>query len=252
MQRPLEAQDLAHDIREAEHVRLRRRDVDLRGAAAAEHAPAADTRVMIVDQERMFCDGLARLLRGAGLDVVGEAHAATQAAALAGTVVPDVILMSLDVPGASAVDLVRVLGRAAPAARVVLLTVAADHDDVFGALAAGGCACIFKAAPLHEVVAAVRAAAEGESVISPAIASRLIGRLRVQEARAAEGAELSAREIEVLRLLARGWSNARIAQSLYVSQGTVKHHISNILVKLEVDNRIQAAVRAVERGLLDA
>ena len=88
-------------------------------------------------------------------------------------------------------------------------------------------------------------------MLSPPIASRLIGRLRVQEARVAEGAQLTAREIDVLRLLARGWSNARIAQALYVSQGTVKHHISNILVKLEVDNRIQAAVRAVERGLLD-
>jgi DNA-binding NarL/FixJ family response regulator len=162
---------------------------------------------------------------------------------------PQVILIDLD-SCSTALEAIRLMAASAPQSRVVVLF-ASDDFDVPGALAAGACGCVLKRTSTNEILAAIRAAARGELVIAPRVIERLIRQMR-QEARVASDAiQLTPRELETLDLLARGWDNARIATAMYVSRSTVKHHISSILKKLGVDNRLQAAVRALEEGLLD-
>ena len=209
-----------------------------------------DIRVLVVDGRTFSRVGLSTLLRGAGLAVVGEAGDAMAAAAIGGRVSPDVALMDLDLLGTSGAEAVRLMLASSPLSRVVAI-VAAEQHDVVATLAVGACGCIVRDSPAPEIVRAIRAAARGESVLSPQLMSRLVHWLWLEPAQTPSRVpELSPREFEVLGLLARGWDNARIAATLYLSLGTVKHHISNILSKLGVENRIQAAVRAAQDGLL--
>jgi DNA-binding NarL/FixJ family response regulator len=213
--------------------------------------PPAHIRVLVVDGYSFSRLGLSSLLRSAALDVVGEARDAVTAAAIGRRLSPDVALMDLDLLGTSGVEAVRLMSVSSPLSRVVAI-IGPQHQDVIATLTMGACGCVLRGGPTREVVAAIRAAAMGESLVSPPLISRLVHRLRAQSARAPRRVPaLSPRECQVLDLLARGWDNARIAAALYVSLGTVKHHISNILSKLGVENRIQAAVRAVQDGLLD-
>jgi DNA-binding NarL/FixJ family response regulator len=231
----------------------------LRGAARARPLPehssseeiAAIVRVLVVDGHPLSRVALSSLLRSVGFDVVGEANNAVTAAAMGRRLSPDVALIDLDQLETSGVEAVRLIAASSPPSRVVAMTTAAQQQDVIGTLAAGACAYILKGRPTREVVAAVHEAAAGESVLSPAIASTLVHWLRLQSADASSPPALTPREVEVLELLVRGWDNARIAAALYLSRGTVKHHISSIFTKLGVANRIQAAVVAVEQGLLD-
>ena len=201
----------------------------------------------MVDERPIVRIGVSGLVRSAGLDVVGEAPGPLAAIATAGDLDPDVILMHLGAPGMAAADAVRLLTREAAGAKVIVVTAPSD-PELLGALAAGASGALVDEAPADEIVAAIRAAAAGDAVFSPAIATALMRRLRLLgDSRVPE---LSARELEVLALVARGWDNARIAETLYLSTGTVKHHISSILVKLDVENRTQAAVRAVQHGLI--
>jgi DNA-binding NarL/FixJ family response regulator len=213
-------------------------------------SPPAQPRVLVVDEHPVSRAGLSSLLRAAGLAVVGEAHGAEPGAAMVQRVRPDVIIVDLGVPGPSGLDAIRRIVSSAPRSGVVVL-VDDDEFDVLRALAAGVCGCILKDTPVPGILAAIRAAARGNSVVSPRIASKLVRQMEQPAAGASPSVELSPREREVLALLARGWDNARIAAALYVSRATVKHHISSILKKLRVDNRIQAAVHAVQQGLLD-
>ena len=211
--------------------------------------PAASgrVRVLVVDERPLVRIGVSGLVRGAGIDVVGEAAGPLAAVATARDLNPDVVLMHLEAPGMAAADAVRLVTRAAAAARIIVIASPSD-PGLLGALAGGACGALVDEAPADEIVAAIRAAAAGDAVFSPAIATALMRRLRLLgDARVPE---LRAREVEVLELVARGWDNARIAETLYLSTGTVKHHISNILSKLGVDNRTQAAVRAVQFGLI--
>ncbi len=211
---------------------------------------AATIRVLVVDGRTFSRIGLTSLLRSAGFAVVGEAGDAKTAAAIGRRVSPDVALMDVDLLGTSGAEAVRLMRVSSPRSRVVAI-VAAEHDDVVSTLAVGACGCIVRDSSIHDLAVAIRATARGESVVSPPLMSRLVDRLWQEPGHARHGVpDLSPREIEVLDLLARGWDNARIAATLYVSLGTVKHHISSILSKLGVDNRIQAAVRAVQEGLL--
>jgi DNA-binding NarL/FixJ family response regulator len=165
---------------------------------------------------------------------------------------PCVVLMDLSMPGMSGVEATQRLTAAAPLARVLVLTVLVDDQHVIDALLAGACGYVLKDAPIEQIVEGIRAAERGESLISPRIASRLVRRLREPEQLGAPvtGEELTPRERQVLDLLARGLDNSEIAQALYLSQHTVKNHVSTILTKLQVENRIQAAVRAVRGGLV--
>jgi DNA-binding NarL/FixJ family response regulator len=137
---------------------------------------------------------------------------------------------------------------------VVVLTISADDEDVMAAVMAGACGYLLKDSSIQDLIVGIRAAAAGESLISPQIAAKVLRRLRSQSSNedAAETirAELSDREIEVLKLIANGKDNAQIARELFISPKTVKNHISNILMKLQIDNRIQAAVYAVRSGIV--
>jgi DNA-binding NarL/FixJ family response regulator len=206
----------------------------------------------VVDDHDLFRRGLAELLARRGIEVAGHAGLGAEGVHLTEQLSPDVVLMDLNMPGMSGVEATQRLASAAPNVRVVMLTVIADESQVMDALLAGACGYLLKDAPIEDIVAGVEAAARGESLISPLIARQLVQRVR-EPADAdppLSGADLTPREVEVLELLARGLDNHQIAETLFLSQHTVKNHVSSILTKLQVENRIQAAVRAVRSGLV--
>jgi DNA-binding NarL/FixJ family response regulator len=213
-----------------------------------------ELRVLLVDDHDLFRTGLKNLLEEQGVQVIGEAPNGQTALRLVPELVPDVVIMDLNMPGLSGVETTRHLTGIAPLARVVVLTISVEDDDVMDAVMAGACGYLLKDSSIDELLAGIRAAAAGESLISPQIASKVLQRLRSQgrSEGAAETirAELSDREIQVLKLIANGKDNAEIARDLYISPKTVKNHISNILMKLQIDNRIQAAVYAVRSGIV--
>jgi DNA-binding NarL/FixJ family response regulator len=208
--------------------------------------------VLVVDDQELFRNGIIDLLEERGIRVVGEAGLAAVAIAQATELHPDVVLMDLNMPGMSGVEATQRLTAAAPLTSVLVLTVAADAAHVMDALLAGACGYLLKETPIAQIVEGIKAAARGESMISPRIASGLIHRLREpsETEPGLTGAELTPREREVLELLARGIANPEIAEALYLSEHTVKNYVSSILTKLQVENRIQAAVRAVRAGLV--
>jgi DNA-binding NarL/FixJ family response regulator len=216
--------------------------------------PAAP-RVLVVDDHRLFRGGLRDVLEESGIGIAGEADSGEEAVELAAALSPDVVIMDLKLPGISGAEATRRLLAAEPNLSVLVLTVSAEGEDIDAALAAGARGYLLKDASARELVAGVRAAAAGEAALSPAVASRLVASLRdTRRARDASSGpdpvDLSARELEVLRLISEGLENTQIAQALYISPETVKDHVSNILLKLGVENRIQAAVYAVRAGLV--
>ena len=213
-----------------------------------------ELRVLVVDDHDLFRTGLRNLLEEEGVNVVGEAENGEAAIRLASDLAPDVVIMDLNMPGAGGVETTRRLSSLAPLSRVVVLTISADDDDVMNAVMAGACGYLLKDSSIQELIAGIRAASEGESLISPQIAAKVLQQLRAQskdaDAAATIRAELSDRELEVLKLIANGKDNAQIARELFISPKTVKNHISNILMKLQIENRIQAAVYAVRSGIV--
>ena len=213
-----------------------------------------ELRVLVVDDHDLFRTGLRNLLEEQGVNVVGEAENGETAIRLASDLAPDVVIMDLNMPGAGGVETTRRLSSLAPLSRVVVLTISADDDDVMNAVMAGACGYLLKNSSIQELIAGISAASAGESLISPQIAAKVLQRLRAQskDADAAETirAELSDRELQVLKLIANGKDNAQIARELFISPKTVKNHISNILMKLQIENRIQAAVYAVRSGIV--
>ena len=213
-----------------------------------------ELRVLVVDDHDLFRTGLRNLLEEQGVNVVGVAENGETAIRLASDLAPDVVIMDLNMPGVGGVETTRRLSSLAPLSRVVVLTISADDDDVMNAVMAGACGYLLKDSSIQELIAGIRAASEGESLISPQIAAKVLQRLRAQskDADAAKTirAELSDRELQVLKLIANGKDNAQIARELFISPKTVKNHISNILMKLQIENRIQAAVYAVRSGIV--
>jgi DNA-binding NarL/FixJ family response regulator len=209
-------------------------------------------RVIVVDDHELFRGGLVQVLRKSGIDVIGEADLASVGIALARELVPDVVLMDLNMPGMSGIEATQRLSTSVPLARVLVLTVVADESDVMHALLAGACGYLLKDAPIAHIVDGIRAAARGESQISPRVAGQLIRRIRQPQVVQLDhgGVELTVREFEILELIARGMDNVEIARTLFLSQHTIKNYVSSILVKLQVENRVQAAVQAVRRGLV--
>ena len=205
----------------------------------------------MVDDHEMFRRGLVGLLEERGIQVFGEATLAADAIEQATEMGPGVVLMDLTLPGMSGIEATQRLTAVAPLARVLVLTVSADDQHVMDALLAGACGYLLKDSTVDQIVEGIRAAERGESSISPSIAARLIRRLREpQEIEPPNaGPELTPRELEVLHLVARGLDNSQIARALFLSQHTIKNHVSSILIKLQVENRIQAAVRAVRSGM---
>jgi DNA-binding NarL/FixJ family response regulator len=209
-------------------------------------------RVVIADDHPFYRQGLAELLTKSGIEVVGEAPDGQAAISVAGETAPDVIVMDLNMPGISGAEATRRLTERNPAVRVLVLSVSAEEADVTDAILAGAMGYVLKDSPVEEVVAGIQAAARGESLISPRIASQLIRKIRDrdEEEPTLPPLPLSDRELEVLRLVADGKTNQEIGEALFIGPSTARNHISSILMKLQVDNRVQAAVRAVRNRMV--
>jgi len=221
---------------------------------AAEERQGDSLRVLIVDDHDLFRTGLRNLLEEQGVLIVGEASGGAEAVRIVRELAPDVVVMDLNMPGMGGVDATRHITGIAPLTRVVMLTISDQDNDVMDAILAGACGYLLKDSSIQDLMAGIRAAALGESLISPIIAAKVLQRVRATSTQPEIAntirAELSDREIEVLKLIANGKDNAVIAAELHISPKTVKNHISNILMKLQIDNRIQAAVYAVRSGIV--
>lgn len=205
-------------------------------------------RLLIVDDHPVVRDGLRGMFAGdPEFDVVGEAGDGAEAVAWATSLRPDVVLMDLRMPGVDGASAIRQLAELGNPARVLVLTTYDSDSDVVPALAAGATGYVLKDTPREALCRAVRAAARGESVLAPSVATRLVGQLRnpAQDA-------LSDRELEVLALIAKGETNRGAAARLFISEATVKTHLLHIYAKLEVNDRAAAVAKAFERGLLGA
>ena len=223
-------------------------------AAAPTAAQRRDkrVRVLVVDDDDHFREGLAELLTAHELDVVGTAANGKAAIQAAGTLEPDVVLMDVQMPGLTGIEAIQGVLDAHPSARVLMLTISGDGEDVLDAMLAGATGYLVKGTSPDALAGGIRAAAAGDSLLSPGIAAKLLGTMRSPEAapRALDGAVLSDRELEVLELLARGKANAEIARELFLSPHTVRNHISNILSKLQFANRTEATAYAIRNGLV--
>jgi two-component system, NarL family, response regulator LiaR len=208
--------------------------------------------VVTIDDHVLFRSGLRELLEQEQIRVVGEASTAEAGLEVIERQGPDVAIVDLSLPRASGHDAIRQISTSSPRTQVLVLTISTDGADVTEAVLAGACGYLVKDASVGDIVAGVRAAAIGESMVSPRMTRTLLERLRKQErSDPRPGVEsLSVREKEVLGLVVEGKDNATIAEELFISPYTVKNHISNILLKLHVDNRLQAAVRAVRDSLI--
>jgi len=209
-------------------------------------------RVVVVDDDRLFRTALAELLALNGLDVVGVASSGERVLELIDTTNPDVVLMDIQMPGLTGIETTARLQAVAPAVRVLMLTISGADDDVLDAMLAGASGYLVKGTPPETLVAGIRAAAAGGALLSPGIATKLLGRIRTSPASSPSpmATILSDRELEVLELLARGKQNGEIAQTLTLSPNTVRNHISNILSKLQISNRTEATAYAIRSGLV--
>ncbi|MBW9205011.1 response regulator transcription factor [Mumia sp. zg.B53] len=202
-------------------------------------------RLVLVDDHPVVRDGLRGMLEGAGeFAVVGEASDGPAGVRLAMTHRPDVVLMDLRMPGGGGVDAISALHQRGFAGRILVLTTYDSDRDIMAALDAGATGYLLKDARRDDLFAAIRAAARGESVLSPAVATRVVSRVR------SRSQELSPREAEVLALVAKGRPNREIAKTLFVSEATVKTHLGHVYEKLGVKDRAAAVATAYERGLL--
>ncbi|MCE7000855.1 response regulator transcription factor [Saccharothrix sp. S26] len=203
-------------------------------------------RVVIVDDHPVVRDGLRGMLASAGdVDVVGEAADGAEAVTVVRALRPDVVLMDLRMPGVDGVTAIERL-RGCPT-RVLVLTTYDTDSDVLPAIKAGATGYLLKDTPRDELFRAVRSAARGEAVLSPSVATRLVGQVRQPAAE-----PLSEREVEVLGLIARGCTNREAAAKLFISEATVKTHLVHVYAKLGVKDRAAAVAVAYERGLLGA
>jgi len=224
------------------------------GSAETSGPGGTRLRVVVVDDHDLFRTGLRNLLEAEGIDVVGDAADGGEAVRVVHETQPDVVVMDLHMPGMDGVEATRQIAQDAPLTRVLTLTISADDEDVLDSILAGACGYILKDASLPDLLRGIHAAARGESLVSPPIAAKVLQRVRATATSAHDAAaiqaELSERELQVLKLIANGKDNADIAAELHISPKTVKNHISNILMKLQIENRIQAAVYAVRSGIV--
>ncbi len=211
-------------------------------------------RVLICDDQDVVREGLRAILGTApGIEVVGAARDGAEALDLVPQTQPDVVLMDLKMPGMNGVQATRAIREHFPAVRVLVLTTYDADEWVFDAIRSGAAGYLLKDTPRRELIEAIKGTAAGKTHVDPAVAGRLFAQVArvAPPPRTAVAADLSPRELEILRLLARGLNNADIAQRLYLSEGTVRNYVSAILAKLDVSDRTQAAVLALRHGLVD-
>jgi two-component system nitrate/nitrite response regulator NarL len=231
--------------------------------------PGEALRIVVADDHHFFRDGLREMLETGGMAVVGEASDGDEAVTLTRELAPDVVVLDLNMPGSSGLEALSRIARSCPGVQAVVLTVSDDDADVLAALAGGACGYLLKDTRADRLAASIRQAAEGDMVLSGEVAQALTAHIRAgaqakadgrakesaaREAAARESAArserpaLTAREAEVLRLIAAGADNAAIGMELSISPHTVKQYVANIFEKLAVRSRVQAAVYAVRAG----
>ncbi|MEN3536168.1 response regulator transcription factor [Microbispora sp. ZYX-F-249] len=203
-------------------------------------------RVLIVDDHPVVREGLRGMLESdPAITVAGEAGSGEEAVARASALAPDVVLMDLRMPGGDGVNATTRILAARPETRVIVLTTYETDQDIVRAVEAGAAGYLLKDTSRADLIAAIAAAARGETVLSPSVATKLVTRLRAPAATA-----LSRRETEVLALVARGLTNAEIGRALFISETTVKTHLLRVFAKLDVSDRTAAVTTALARGLM--
>jgi two-component system NarL family response regulator len=215
-------------------------------------------RVLVVDDHALFRRGLEMVLaQESDIEVVGEAGDAVAAVDRAAELLPDVVLLDVRMPKGSGIEACVQIKGVAPSARIIMLTISDEEADLYEAIKAGATGYLLKEISIDEVASAVRAVHDGQSLISPAMASKLLTEFALMAKRSNDRTEqvpsprLTDRELEVLKLVARGLNNRDIARELYISENTVKNHIRNILEKLQLHSRMEAVVYAVREKLLE-
>jgi DNA-binding NarL/FixJ family response regulator len=219
------------------------------------------TRLAIVDDHQLAREGLRDMLADVfDIEVVGEAVNGREALLLCSRLRPDLVLMDVRMPEMDGLAATREIKQRYPAVSVMMVTMHDNPDYLLEALKAGAAGYVLKDAPRNEVIAAVRRVREGEASLDPELAARLLRRLATESSGRRRGHSadedhtvdsLTPRELEVLHLMQLGRTNRQVAQELYISRGTVKRHVENIIAKLEVSDRTQAVVRALELGVLE-
>jgi two-component system NarL family response regulator len=230
--------------------------------AAAHGGPQASAaperiRVLLVDDHALFRRGLLLVLESEdGIEVVGEAEDGEEAIRKAEELAPDVVLMDVRMPRVSGIEATQRLAESLPTTRIIVLTVSDEEDDLYEAIKAGATGYLLKEISIEEVADAVRAVMQGQTLISPSMASKLIAEFanlsKVASQRTSVPApRLTDRELDVLRLVAQGLTNREVAEQLFIAENTVKNHVRNILEKLHLHSRMEAVVYAVREKLLD-
>jgi DNA-binding NarL/FixJ family response regulator len=226
-------------------------------AAAVPRVVADPIRVLVVDDHALFRRGLEMVLaHEADIDIVGEASDGTEAVDQAAALLPDVVLMDVQMPKRSGIDACTAIKDVVPSAKIVMLTVSEDEADLYEAIKAGASGYLLKEISIEEVATGLRAVAGGQSLISPSMAAKLLTEFstmmkRGDDRQQVPAPRLTERELDVLKLVARGLNNRAIATQLFISENTVKNHIRNILDKLQLHSRMEAVVYAVREKLLE-
>jgi DNA-binding NarL/FixJ family response regulator len=212
-------------------------------------------RVLVVDDQELFRRGLTMLLGvEPGIEVVGEAGDGVEGTALAETAAPDVVLLDIRMPKRSGIEACVAIKETVPSAKIIMLTVSDEEADLYEAIKSGASGYLLKDSSIDEVAQAVRVVADGQSLISPSMAVKLIDEFKQMTRPARDsvpGLRLTERELEVLSQVAKGLNNRDIAKFLYISENTVKNHIRNILEKLQLHSRMEAVMYAVREKLLE-
>ena len=229
------------------------------GARDAQRQPEP-IRVLMVDDHALFRRGLEMVLaEEPDIEVVGEASDGAEAVEKAGQAVPDVVLMDIRMPRSSGIEACRAMKELSPSAKIVMLTISDEEEDLFEAIRAGASGYLLKDIPYDEVADVVRAVHGGQSLINPSMAGKLLSEFATLAKRDTEEEQvqhvappkLTDREMEVLKLVARGMNNRDIAKELFISENTVKNHVRNILEKLQIHSRMEAVMIAVRQKLIE-
>ncbi|WP_110207946.1 response regulator transcription factor [Nocardioides daejeonensis] len=212
-------------------------------------------KVLVVDDQELFRRGLTMLLGvESGIEVVGEASDGLEGTQLAAETVPDVVLLDVRMPKRSGIEACAAIKETVPSTKIIMLTVSDEEADLYEAVKSGAAGYLLKDSSIDEVSQAVRVVADGQSLISPSMAVKLIDEFKQMskpEKEQLPGFRLTERELEVLRLVARGMNNREIARELFISENTVKNHVRNILEKLQLHSRMEAVMYAVREKLLE-